>query len=236
MKRIVAFLAAVCVSTGVCLATSALAQDSPPPPPTDASGDTLKTKAPAQNQTTEAEDTTIAAAARARRARAIDTRMTYVVSFGIGSGIEYKPDEFADNYSPLLGGTLAFGVRQYGVTAAANIGYNFFLANGTVPNDLNILTFMLDLRYAPTHSKARPYIVVCAGYWKQWVVDLDYTEKVLGYGGGAGLELEIDRVKRLFLDVRYIQGQTREIEPGINVDASNTEIIPMRLGLTWEFR
>jgi hypothetical protein len=62
-------------------------------------------------------------------------------------------------------------------------------------------------------------------------VDLDYTENVLGYGGGAGVEVELDRVKRLFLDVRYVQGQTRE-----TASKSNTETLPIRLGVTWEFR
>jgi hypothetical protein len=237
MKRIVAFLAAVCVSTGLCLATSASAQDTPPPPPTDASGDTLRTDAPAPQATPAAEpDTTAASRARERRARSTEDQLRYIFSLGVGAGIEYKPDVLKENYDPLFGLTLAFGARRYGVTAAVNAGYNFYLAKGVVPNDLNILTVFLDLRYSPTHSKARPYLVVCGGYWRQWVVDLDYTENVLGYGGGAGVEVEIDRTKRLFLDARYIQGQTRQIEPGINDGAYNTEIIPIRLGLTWEFR
>lgn len=238
MKRNVAFLAAVCVSTGLCMATSAWAQDTPPPPPTDAAGDTVRTDQPAPTSTsaTAQEDTTAAAAARARRMRTPDNVRTYIFSLGIGAGVEYKPEVLADNYSPLFGLTMTFGARQYGVTLAANFGYNFFLAEGTVPNDLNILTAFLDVRYSPMHTKARPYIVACGGYWRQWVVDLDYTENVLGYGGGAGVEVEIDRTKRLFLDARYIQGQTRQIEPGINENQANTEIIPIRLGVTWEFR
>src|SRR5512139_2836932 len=137
MKRIVAFLAAVCVS-GVCLAASVRAQDTPPPPPTDASGDTLRTKQPAKGQTTEAEDSTAALNKRARAQRmreADENRMAYIFSLGIGTGIEYKPDELANNYSPLLGLMLAGGVRQHGVTVALNIGYNFFLANSIAPND-----------------------------------------------------------------------------------------------------
>jgi hypothetical protein len=240
MKRIVAFLAAVCISTGICLAT-ALAQTAPPPPPTDAAGDTVKTGTPeaTQNTATPAAeaDTTAAADARTRRMRtASQDERRYIFSLGIGSGVEYKPDEFKENYSPAFGLLLAFGVRQHGVTVATSFGYNFFLAEGVVPNDLSILTIFLDLRYSPTKSKARPYILVCGGYWRQWVVDLDYTENVLGYGGGAGVEVEIDRTKRLFLDARYIQGQTRTVEPGINIDQANTEIIPIRLGVTWEIQ
>jgi hypothetical protein len=233
MKRIVAFLAAVCLFTGVFLATSATAQDSPPPPPTDAAGDTVKTQAPATPPaSTPAAADTAATAARARRMRMNENQRRYFFSLGLGSGIEYKPEEIKDNYSPAFGAMLAFGARQYGITAAVNFGYNFFLAEGTTPNDLNILTIFADLRYAPTHTKARPYLAVCGGYWRQWVVDLDYTENVLGYGGGAGVEVEIDRVKRLFFDVRYVQGQTREATRS----KENTEIIPMRLGVTWEFK
>lgn len=241
MKRIVAFLAAVCVSTGIFFATSASAQDLAPPP-ADASGDSLKTDAlaapPGAAPATATTDTAATAAtARTRRMRTQDEKArTYIFSLGLGSGVEYKPDVLVDNYSPAFGGTMVFGVRQYGITLAANFGYNFFLAEGTTPNDLSILTMFLDVRYSPLHSAARPYLVVCGGYWKQWVVDLDYNDNVLGFGGGAGVELEIDRTKRLFFDVRYIQGQTREYQEGINVDASNTEIIPARLGVTWEFR
>jgi hypothetical protein len=72
---------------------------------------------------------------------------------------------------------------------------------------------------------------VCGGYFRQWIVNLDYTENVLGYGGGAGVEMGIDKTRRLFLDVRYIEGQTRETQ-----DQANTEIIPVRLGVTWEFK
>ena len=239
MKRIVAFLAAVCVSTGICLATAS-AQTAPPPPPTDAAGDTVKANTPQAAPATQAEtDTTAtsASSARARRMRtAAENQRHYIVSLGIGSGVEYKPDDFKENYSPAFGAMLAFGARQHGITAAATFGYNFFLAEGVVPNDLSILTIFLDLRYSPTQSKARPYILVCGGYWRQWVVDLDYTENVLGYGGGAGVEVEIDRTKRLFLDARYIQGQTRTAQPDININKANTEIIPIRLGVTWEIQ
>lgn len=238
MKRIVAFLAAVCVC-GAVFATSVMAQDypAPPPPPTrptDAAGDTMQTNAPQQTAPSAAVDTTgnaAANAARERRMRANENQRSYIIQLGIGSGIELGPEEIKDNFSPLFGAMLAFGARQYGFTAAVNMGFNFFLAEGTVPNDLNILTIFADIRYSPTRSKARPYLVVCGGYWRQWIVDLDYTENVLGFGGGAGLEIEIDRVKRLFFDVRYIEGQTRGTEL-----EENTELLPMRLGVTWEIR
>jgi hypothetical protein len=234
MKRNVAFLAAVCVSAGICFATSVMGQDqTPPPPPTDASGDTVKTNAPTP-QAAPATDTTgtDANAARARRMRtAAENQRTYIISLGIGSGVLLNPDEIKDNFNPSFGATFVVGARQYGVTAAVNFGYNFYLADGTTPNDLNILTMFADLRYSPLHTKARPYIALCGGLWRQWIVDLDYTENVLGYGGGGGVEVELDRVKRLFLDVRYMQGQTRE-----TASKSNTETLPIRLGVTWEFK
>lgn len=252
MKRTVAFLAAVCLSTGVLSATVASAQytppkSPPPPPPTEASGDTLKggsdsPVAPAvePKATTNtavpaaAPDTTLSAAARARRMTlASGNQRSFVFSLGLGSANNSKPDDFNSNFSPSFGGVLAFGVRQYGVTAGVNFNYNFFLANGaaTKPNDLNIFTIFAELIYAPTHSRARPYILACGGYFRQWIVNLDYTENVLGYGGGAGVEMGIDKTRRLFLDARYIEGQTRKTQ-----DQSNTVITPVRLGVTWEFK
>jgi hypothetical protein len=115
------------------------------------------------------------------------------------------------------------------------MNYNFFLAKGSdsqtaIPNDLNIFTIFGELSWSPLNSTARPYIVACGGYFRQWVVNLDYTENVMGYGVGGGLEMKIDKVKRLFLDARYIEGQTRKTE-----NQANTVFIPVRLGVTWEF-
>ena len=239
MKRTVAFLAAVCVSTGFLFATSAMAQYKSPPPsqpptrPTDASGDTLATPA-AEPKVTPAETIpdSVSAGARTRRMKASAANpRTYMISLGLGSGLNYKPDSFHDNFSPSLGAMLFVGARQYDFTVGVNFGYNFYLANGTTPNDLNVLTIFADVRYSPTHSKMRPYLAVCGGLFRQWIVDLDYTESVLGYGGGAGVDMEIGRTRALFFDVRYIQGQTRETE-----NQANTEIIPMRLGVTWAFQ
>jgi hypothetical protein len=255
MKRTVAFLAAVCVSTGFLFVTQASAQYSPPksPPPTqpptqpaESPEDTLKTKgespaAPATPKATTntaqpaAAIDTVAAATRNRRRHTPTNQRTFVLSLGLGAGLNYKPQEFKDDFSPSFGGVLAFGVRQYGFTAGVNIGYNFYLSQNSsqaaIPNDLNILTIFGEIKYGPTHNIARPYLVVCGGYFRQWVVNLDYTENVLGYGGGAGVDVEIDRVRRLFFDARYIEGQTRKTP-----EQANTAIIPFRLGISWEFR
>jgi hypothetical protein len=110
------------------------------------------------------------------------------------------------------------------------------MAKGTVPNDLNVFMAFLDVMYVPTKTAARPYLLVCGGYYRQWIVNLDYTENVLGYGGGAGLEMELDRTRRLFVEGRYIQGRTRKNQPNVNSDMSNATIVPFRLGVTWEFK
>jgi len=235
MKRTVAFLAVVCVSIGVVSVTAAHAQQSPPAPaPSDTTtGDSPQAPAAPTSTTATpaaaAPDTT-GAGAKARRAHVTEGQITYFVSLGLGSAINYNPDSFADNYSPSMGTVLSVGGRRYGVTVAVTFDYNFFFANGTTPDDLNILTIFADLRYAPVHSTARPYLIVCGGYYRQWIVDTGYTENVLGYGGGAGVELELDKARRIFLEGRYIQGQTRELDE----TKANTEVIPFRLGVTWE--
>jgi hypothetical protein len=248
MKRSVAFLAAVCLSTGVLFATVASAQYSPPPaqPPTqptqpppssDASGDTLRTKSePAPKKEAAAADT-MSASAKARRGTLTtgNTRST-VLSLALGSAMNKKPDEFNSNFSPSLGAMFAVGARQHGVQLAINFNYNFFLAHGTVPNDLSVFMIFADLEYFVTKSKARPYVLLCGGYYRQWIVNLDYTENVLGYGGGAGVEMALDKTRKLFVEGRYVEGRTRKIQDKVNADMSNTVVVPFRIGVTWELK
>jgi len=241
MKRTVAFLAAVCLSTCVLSATVASAQYTPPPaqPPTqapppasDASGDTLQT-APAKEAPAQTAPDTLSAGAKARREHlSREAPRTYLISLGIGSAVAYKPDELTDRFSPSFGMMLSFGARQYGFMAGINLNYNFFLADGTTPNDLSTGTIFAELQYSPGSSKARPYLVVCGGLFRSWIVNLDYSETVLGYGGGAGINLQIGAKRDLFLDARYIEGQTRKF----SVDQANMVIIPIRFGVTWEFK
>jgi hypothetical protein len=236
MKRTVAFLAAVCVSVGTFAASTAFAQQTP----VSASGDTLKTSdsptapaaaPPAAAPTPARADTAAAQGARARRARAVETGTTFVLSLGIGSAINQQPDSFSQQYDPSFGLVLSGGARRSGLTIEATFDYNFFLANGGTPDDLSILMMFVDVKFMPVHSTARPYVLACGGYYRTWIVDTDYLEGVMGYGGGVGIEVEIDRLRRLFFEGRYVQGQTRETEK-----AANTEVIPFRLGVTWEFK
>jgi hypothetical protein len=243
MKRTVAFLAVVCVSIGIVSATDAFAQVEPP---ASASGDTLQggdsptapttpaaqpAARPTQAPAAEA-DTTAALSARERRARMRQGGIAFVLSLGLGSAIPREPDELVDDFNPSFGGILSMGARRYGITVSGTFDYNFFLREGTTPNDLNILMGFVDIKYTPMHSKARPYLLACGGWYRQWIVDTGYTENVLGYGGGVGVEVELDPVRRLFIEGRYVQGQTREADE----NKSNTEIIPFRLGVTWEIR
>jgi len=256
MKRTVAFLAAVCVSTVVFHAAHSSAQtppQTPPAQPADASGDTLRTHdqspvapaappapvvAPKAPPAPAAAPDTLSNAARARRMRMSERRqeLTYEFKLGLGSSHNYKSEDFHEHFSPSFGGMMSFDVRKYGASAGINLNYNFFLADGTVPNDLNIFTIFAELGYSPLKSKARPYVLVCGGYYRQWIVDLDYTENVLGYGAGAGMEMDIGKTRRLFLEGRYIEGQTREVQTNVNADKSNTVTIPVRLGVSWVFK
>ncbi|HKW14861.1 MAG TPA: hypothetical protein VJS69_10285 [Candidatus Krumholzibacteria bacterium] len=247
MKRSLAFLAAVCLST-VLSATVAFAQYSPPPsqPPTqtppppqsDASNDTLKVKSePPAKAAPAATDTTMSAAAKARRGH-LTTASTRTIEFslGLGSAASRKPEEFNNNFNPSFGGILALGVRQHGLQAGISFNYNFFLANGTVPDDLNIFMAFADLKYLYGKSKALPYVLVCGGYYRQWIVNLNYYENVLGYGGGAGVEMALDKTRKLFVEGRYVEGQTRKDQAKVNSLQENTVTIPFRIGVTWEFK
>ena len=168
-----------------------------------------------------------------RRVRSGADRTTYYMSFGIGSAINYLPDSFKDSFDPAFGLRLGGGASRHDLRLGVTFSYNFFFSNGPTslyPSDLNILTIFGDLKYIPLGTTVRPYILVCGGFYRQWIVNEDYTENVLGYGGGAGIELEIDKMRHLFVEGRYIQGQTRETEK-----AANTELIPLTLGVVWIF-
>ena len=248
MKRIHAFWAAVSLCV-VASATTALAQEQPPTsspaqPPVSAADDTLKTTGEEKPAAPAAATTdTVTAGARARRVHATGRTIHPVFSLGLGSAVNYQPDSFADNYDPSFGVLLSGGARRGPFILAASFDYNFFFASGTTPDDLNVLMVFADFKYSPLSGSARPYLLVCGGLYRTWIVDEDYTETVLGYGGGAGVEVKIGETRRLFLEGRYVQGQTRE-----RVDLSqeptdkerghgpNTEVIPFRFGLTWEIQ
>lgn len=255
MKRTVAFWAAVSILIATTWTTDVLAQEQKP---VAASGDTLKAgeeqtapaasqqQAPGQ-QTQAAPADTMTAAARIKSAQ--KSQMTYTFSLGLGSSLNQDPPAFPDEYDPSFDFLLDFGVRRWGFAASLSFDYNFFFTTLQKPDDMNIMMVFLNLKYLMLKTTARPYVVVCGGYWRSWIVDeLDpntppetvayevqggdntYTENVLGYGGGGGVEIQIDRVRRIFFDVRYLQGQTRQTQ-----DHANMVIIPMRIGLTWEF-
>jgi len=237
MKRINAFWAAVSLCL-VASAATALAQEQPPTsspaqPPVSAAEDTLKTTGEEKPATpTAALPDTITAGARSRRVRTTGRTIHPVFSLGLGSAVNYQPDSFADNYDPSLGVLVSGGARRGPFILAASFDYNFFFASGTTPNDLNVLMMFADFKYTPFSGEARPYLLVCGGLYRTWIVDEDYTEMVLGYGGGAGVEINIGETRRLFLEGRYIQGQTRERTE----EKANTEVIPFRFGVTWEIQ
>jgi hypothetical protein len=208
------------------------------PPPVSAANDSLTTTGEEVAPTTDAAGPTEmhADTTAVRRVRRAQDRLRYYIALGVGTAINYLPDSFADSYDPSFGLRLGGGVSKRNVRLGVTASYNFFFTNAPTdlfPDDLNILTVFADLKFVPVGKTIRPYILACGGYWRQWIVDIDYVEGVLGYGGGAGVELEIDRSRQLFIEGRYVQGQTRDPD---NTDAkANTETLPFTLGVTWVF-
>jgi Outer membrane protein beta-barrel domain len=257
MKRFVALWVSVSMFALSTWAVDALAQYEPPktpppdtqrePPPADTLGvpgaTTAKPPSPAA-----APADTLTAAQRIRRSQS--KQMTYVMSLGLGSSLNLDPDAFTDEYDPSFGLYLDGGVRRWKLELTLSFDYNFFFTNRPRPDDLNIFNLFLNLKYRPLKSTARPYVLGCAGWFRSWIVDPldpndppdtfapevtsgddnDYEENVLGYGVGGGVEVEIDNRRRIFLEGRYIEGQTRLTE-----GKENLVLIPIRLGLTWEF-
>jgi len=224
MKRTLAFWALLSLFVAASFATVEAQA------PVEASGDTLTTGLQEKPAEAEAAADTAAAGARSRRAAAKTQPTSVVISLGLGSAVNYAPDSFADGYDPSLGMMLSGGIRRWGVTITATADYNFFFSAGTETNDLNVLMLFGDLRYVPVNTTVRPYVLVCGGLYRTWIVDLDYTENVIGYGAGAGVEFAIGENRLLFIEGRYVNGQTRERTE----QKVNTEVIPFRLGITWE--
>ena len=204
--------------------------------PVSAANDSLSTSGEEVAPTQDAEgptgmhaDTT----AVVRRVRRGDDRMMYYMSLGVGSAINYLPESFKDGFDPSFGIRVGGGIARHNLRLGVNLSYNFFLSNGPTtvyPNDLSIFTVFGELKFIPLASSIRPYILACGGLYSQWIVNADYTENVLGYGAGAGLEFEIGKFRQIFIEGRYIQGQTRETEQN-----ANTEVIPFALGVIWMF-
>lgn len=156
----------------------------------------------------------------------------YSTSIGIGTGIPISPSEFESDYDPSFGLILDFETQWKVVGLSASADYNFFLSNGLEPNDANILTLFLNLKLKPlAKGGLRPYILAGAGYFRYWVVDLNLTDNTTGWQFGAGVEIDISRSQRLFIDAKYVEGRTRDTNP----EDANTVYVPVRLGLTFLF-
>ena len=257
MKRMVALWVSVSMFALSTWAVDALAQyerpTTPPPtqrepPPADTLGAPGATTTRTVPTPSAAAADTLTAAQRIRRAKT--NQMSYVMSLALGSSFNLSPDAFTDEYDPSFGFYLDGGVRRWELELTLSFDYNFFFTNRPRPDDLNIFNLFLNLKYRPLKSTARPYVLGCAGWFRSWIVDPldpndppetfaaevttgddnDYEENVLGYGVGGGVEIELDETRRIFLEGRYIQGQTRLTER-----KENLVFIPVRLGLTWQF-
>jgi hypothetical protein len=206
--------------------------------PVSAANDSLTTTgeevAPAPGNDTGPTSMTADTTQATRTVRRGEDGLKYYISLGIGGAINYLPDSFKDGYDPSFGLRVGGGVTRYNLRLGVVASYNFFLSTGPTtlfPDDLNILTVFGEIKYVPVGTTVRPYIVGCAGLFREWIVNTGYTENVLGYGGGAGVELAIDNNRNLYLEARYIQGQTRERTE----EARNTELIPFAFGVIWGF-
>ncbi len=156
----------------------------------------------------------------------------YTASVGIGAGFPLKPEAFKDHWDPSFGLLLDVGAGKSLVELSVSFDYNFFLSDTQDPQDANLLALFANIKIKPiSKTSVRPYILLGGGYFRYWIVDLDLYDNSLGYGGGAGVELEMNDEQRLFIEVKNIFGRTRET----NDDRANTEYVPVRLGLTFVF-
>jgi hypothetical protein len=176
-----------------------------------------------------------------------ENSIKFNTSIGLGSTLPLNPDEFKDWWDPSVGFMVDVGAARGILEASLNIDYSMFLTNAIDPIDINILTAFINLKIKPLNTTARPYIFVGGGLYRFWIVDLDTYENVLGFGGGAGIEIEIDDSRRIFIEGKAVQGQTRLSEIGptllrstdeketIPFRKANVEIIPIRTGITFVF-
>jgi opacity protein-like surface antigen len=161
-----------------------------------------------------------------------DGGLSYGASIGIGTGFPVSPSEFETDHDPSFGGIIDFQARWKWLAATASADYNFFIANGLEPNDVNILALFLNLRLSPlTKGSLRPYVMAGGGYYRYWIVDLNFTENTTGWQFGAGVDIAISKSQTLFIDAKYLEGRTRET----NDTKENTVHVPVRLGLTFHF-
>lgn len=157
--------------------------------------------------------------------------LRYTVSVGLGTTVPVGPDAFEEDYGPNFGFMLDGGVGKEFIELTGTLDYSFFFAPTLVPNDVNIFTAFLTLKIKPLDTAVRPYILVTGGYYRYWIQDPPGPwENVLGYGGGFGVEMELDKKRRLYIEGRYIVGRTRE-----TARKENSTTVPLRLGITWIF-
>jgi len=161
-----------------------------------------------------------------------DGGIEFSASVGLGTGFPWEPDDFADDWDSSFGGMLEVAARKSLVELSVSFDYNFFLSTGVQPNDANVLTVFGNIKIKPiASSSVHPYILVGGGYYRYWIVDLDLTDNTLGMQAGAGVEIDISKTQRIFIDAKEVVGRTRET----NALKENTYHIPVRIGLTFVF-
>lgn len=158
----------------------------------------------------------------------------FSTSIGLGVGFPVSPDGFDTNWDPSFGAVLDVAVQRSLLELSGSFDYNFFLSNGIEPDDANALTIFLNLKIKPiAKTSVHPYLLIGGGYYRYWRVDANVTENTTGYQGGAGVELDMSKTQRLFIDAKQVIGRTRSLH--VNSTGENTSHIAVRVGLTFVF-
>ncbi len=156
--------------------------------------------------------------------------MVYSMSIGLGGGIPDQPAAFKDEWNPNFGALFGFGVGKDFYELSLSFDYNFFLKDGAVPDDQNVLMTQLNLKVAPFDYAASPYGVAGAGIMRAWRVDSDITEVVRGWSYGGGVDFEVSDTQHMLVEGRLVEGRTRKTP-----EKANTRYIQFRVGLLFLF-
>jgi hypothetical protein len=163
-------------------------------------------------------------------AKAKKDELRFAASVGIGAGFPIQPEEFDRDWDPSFGLLLDFAAAKEMFEVSVSLDYNFFLSNSQFPNDANVMALFANFKIKPiAKTSIRPYLIAGGGYFRYWIVDLNVYDNSLGFGGGAGVELEISDTQRLFIEAKNIVGRTRNTNP----QKANTYYLPVRVGLTF---
>lgn len=190
-------------------------------------------------------------------------QLNYSLSIGLGTGLPLKPDkDFSDDWKGSFGAQLEAMASRSLVGVGITFDYNFMTienSSDATPEDINILTVFLNVRIKPIEKSAvRPYIIGGGGLYRFWIVNVTNPDRTvtslyknaIGYGAGAGIELDLGDNRAIYVEARNIIGRVNTIErdsgqkrpdgsrilvPFVNLKKENIHHVPVRLGVTFVF-